>query len=139
MPSCTFKHMHKWKLVHKRAHGATLTKILNTFPHRHTFTHAAKVSYAQIYTSLDTLSDIPQLSASITHLPSAFTVPLTCLCISRLLRGKAAPHLTSQHPSFKLNRTYRLSKRSIQKAPRSERCCPFRKLKENKEEEKNAP
>lgn len=103
----SFEVMHttqKCKLIHTGAH--THTHILcNTQKWLHTHTHT-HVDVPQVWHPnkfahvLIRSPSIPQISAGITYRTFSFSVPLTCLCISRLLRSSAAPHLTSQHSSL---------------------------------------
>lgn len=106
----------------------------------HTHVHAPKLWHLNKFTHVLIRSPaFHSFQQPITYRNFSFTIPLTCLCISRLIRGFVALHLTSQHCLFfylkhscvsldqSVNQSARQSVHS--QALHTGHRCPFTKMK----------
>lgn len=93
---------HKYKLVHTHVRSVTMWRIImDKRAQTHTHVHAPKLWHLNKFTHVLIRSPaFHSFQQPITYRNFSFTIPLTCLCISRLIRGSVAPHLTSQHSLF---------------------------------------
>lgn len=137
---------HKYKLVHTHVRSVTMWRIImDKRAQTHTHVQAPKLWHLNKFTHVLIRSPaFHSFQQPITYRNFSFTIPLTCLCISRLIRGSVAPHLTSQHCLFFLTWNTAASlltslsisqpgRQSVHsQAPHTGHGCPFTKMKKKK-------